>query len=95
MQYVIAFLEGIITFISPCLLPMPPIYISYFTGGEQSTKRTIKGAFRLCVRIYSYICAAWRIGRNCRKLFKRISDGCEYCFRRHCYIFWPEFFGYT
>ncbi len=44
MQYVIAFLEGIITFISPCLLPMLPIYISYFAGGEQSTKRTIKGA---------------------------------------------------
>lgn len=34
MQYVIAFLEGIITFISPCLLPMLPIYISYFAGGE-------------------------------------------------------------
>lgn len=34
MQYVIAFLEGIITFISPCLLPMLPIYVSYFAGGE-------------------------------------------------------------
>ena len=33
MQYIIAFLEGIITFISPCLLPMLPIYISYFAGG--------------------------------------------------------------
>lgn len=37
----IAFLEGIITFISPCLLPMLPIYISYFAGGgERSTKKT-------------------------------------------------------
>lgn len=34
MQYVISFLEGMITFISPCLLPMLPIYISYFAGGE-------------------------------------------------------------
>ena len=34
MQYVISFLEGVITFISPCLLPMLPIYISYFAGGE-------------------------------------------------------------
>ena len=33
MQYLIAFLEGIITFLSPCLLPMLPIYISYFAGG--------------------------------------------------------------
>lgn len=32
MDYFISFLEGIITFISPCLLPMLPIYISYFTG---------------------------------------------------------------
>lgn len=32
MDYIIAFLEGIITFISPCLLPMLPVYISYFTG---------------------------------------------------------------
>ena len=45
MQYVIAFLEGIITFISPCLLPMLPIYISYFAGGgERTTSRSLKGA---------------------------------------------------
>ncbi len=42
MQYLISFLEGIITFISPCLLPMLPIYISYFAGGGQrSTKKTM------------------------------------------------------
>ena len=34
MQYFISFLEGIITFISPCLLPMLPIYVSYFAGGD-------------------------------------------------------------
>lgn len=46
MQYLISFLEGIITFISPCLLPMLPIYISYFAGGgERDTKKTLKGAF--------------------------------------------------
>ena len=46
MQYIISFLEGIITFVSPCLLPMLPIYISYFAGGEeQGTKRTLTGAF--------------------------------------------------
>ncbi|MBC3898693.1 cytochrome c biogenesis protein CcdA [Acetobacterium malicum] len=32
MDYFISFLEGIITFISPCLLPMLPVYISYFGG---------------------------------------------------------------
>ena len=45
MQYFISFLEGIITFISPCLLPMLPIYISYFAGGgERTTGKTLKGA---------------------------------------------------
>ena len=45
MQYIISFLEGIITFISPCLLPMLPIYISYFAGGgERTTGKTLKGA---------------------------------------------------
>lgn len=45
MQYVISFLEGVITFISPCLLPMFPIYITYFAGGgERSTRKTLAGA---------------------------------------------------
>lgn len=45
MQYFISFLEGIITFISPCLLPMIPIYLTYFAGsGERTTKKTVTGA---------------------------------------------------
>ena len=35
MQYLITFLEGMITFISPCVLPMLPVYALYFTAGEQ------------------------------------------------------------
>lgn len=45
MQYFISFLEGMITFISPCLLPMLPIYISYFAGGgERSLRKTLTNA---------------------------------------------------
>ena len=46
MQYIISFLEGIITFISPCLLPMLPIYVSFFAGDgeERSTAKTLKNA---------------------------------------------------
>lgn len=45
MQYIASFLEGIITFVSPCLLPMLPIYATYFAGGgERSTRRTLKNA---------------------------------------------------
>ena len=45
MQYLISFLEGIITFISPCLLPMLPVYVSYFAGGgERCPRRTLANA---------------------------------------------------
>jgi len=44
LQYLITFLEGIITFISPCLLPMLPIYISYFAGGEANRAKTVKNS---------------------------------------------------
>ena len=45
MQYIVAFLEGIITFISPCLLPMLPVYVSYFaSGGERKWQKTFINA---------------------------------------------------
>lgn len=40
MDYVFTFLEGIASFISPCILPMLPIYISYFLG--EDNKKTSK-----------------------------------------------------
>lgn len=40
MDYFIAFLEGIITFVSPCLLPMLPLYISYFMGNDEQAEKT-------------------------------------------------------
>lgn len=39
VQYLLLFLEGVITFISPCLLPMLPIYISYFAGQGADDKK--------------------------------------------------------
>lgn len=40
MEYLFTFLEGIASFISPCLLPMLPIYLSYFIGEDD--KKTFK-----------------------------------------------------
>ncbi len=40
MQYFLLFLEGIITFVSPCMLPMLPIYLVYFAGGKNGDKTT-------------------------------------------------------
>lgn len=46
MEYIFTFLEGIASFISPCLLPMIPIYIAYFAGKEEeNTRKTIFNAF--------------------------------------------------
>ncbi len=39
MEYILLFLEGIITFISPCILPMLPMYISYFAGDEKVVEK--------------------------------------------------------
>ena len=44
MQYLITFLEGIISFISPCMLPMLPIYISYFSGNSDKKGHVLKRA---------------------------------------------------
>ena len=44
MQFLITFLEGIISFISPCMLPMLPIYVSYFAGGSDKKENIFKRA---------------------------------------------------
>jgi len=39
MDYILTFLEGIASFISPCLLPIVPIYISYFIGEDDNNNK--------------------------------------------------------
>ena len=41
MIYLITFLEGIISFISPCMLPMIPVYLSYFAGDVNKKRNTL------------------------------------------------------
>ena len=41
MEYVLVFLEGIVSFISPCVLPMVPIYISYIVGTDDKEEKSI------------------------------------------------------
>ncbi|MBE6598594.1 MAG: cytochrome c biogenesis protein CcdA [Ruminococcaceae bacterium] len=45
MEYIITFLEGIISFISPCMLPMLPLYISYFAGSADKKRHMLFRAF--------------------------------------------------
>lgn len=45
MEYIFTFLEGIASFVSPCLLPMVPIYIAYFVGkDEEKSYQAIKNS---------------------------------------------------
>jgi len=39
MQFFITFLEGMITFVSPCVLPLLPLYVLYFAGDQQEGQR--------------------------------------------------------
>ena len=46
MRYFITFLEGLISFISPCVLPLLPVYLLYFAGDSTGGKkdRTFRNA---------------------------------------------------
>ncbi len=53
MEYLIVFLEGIVTFISPCLLPMLPLYIVYFAGGD-TTKTNSKALYNALGFVFGF-----------------------------------------
>ena len=40
MEFFVIFIEGIASFLSPCVLPMLPIYVSYFSGQDKDLKNT-------------------------------------------------------
>ncbi len=53
MQYLITFLEGIISFISPCMLPLLPLYVTYFAGGTD--KKETEKKYRIFFRALSFV----------------------------------------
>lgn len=40
LQYIITFIEGMVSFLSPCMLPLLPLYISYFSGEKKGKAAT-------------------------------------------------------
>lgn len=71
MEYILLFLEGIITFISPCLLPMLPIYISYFAAGEANRKKTLKNSLGFVLGFTIVFVALGAFAGSIGALFKR------------------------
>lgn len=41
MQFFITFLEGVASFLSPCMLPLLPLYVSYFAAGSPKKSRAL------------------------------------------------------
>ena len=52
MQYLVTFLEGIVSFISPCMLPLLPLYVMYFSGNQKSRGHTLANA---CVFVLGFM----------------------------------------
>lgn len=53
---IILFLEGILTFISPCILPLLPVYVSYFLGDhhENENNQQREAIFRVLAFIVGF-----------------------------------------
>ena len=58
MLYLITFLEGVISFISPCMLPMLPLYLSYFAGGgtgsDDDSQKTRRVFLHACAFVVGF-----------------------------------------
>jgi cytochrome c-type biogenesis protein len=55
MAYITAFLEGLLSFISPCVLPMIPLYIGYLAGGSINNEGEEKPNNNLIVNSISFV----------------------------------------
>ncbi len=56
MEYLLTFIEGIISFISPCMLPMLPLYISYFAGSDKRKSKTFVKALAFTAGFTTVFC---------------------------------------
>ncbi|MCD8174419.1 MAG: cytochrome c biogenesis protein CcdA [Phascolarctobacterium sp.] len=74
MDYIITFLEGIISFISPCMLPMLPVYISYFAGQSKNEGgRSAKMIFKVIAFVVGFTVVFTALGIFSGTLGKLLS----------------------
>ena len=75
MDYIITFLEGIISFISPCMLPMLPIYISYFAGQSKNVdNKNPKMIFKVIAFVVGFTVVFTALGLFSGTLGKLLSE---------------------
>ena len=57
MEYLLTFLEGILSFLSPCTLPLLPVYIGYFAGASGHDRRNpLPGALAFVAGFTAVFC---------------------------------------
>ena len=54
-NFIIAFIGGMVTFFTPCILPMIPVYVSFFLGQAVSGKLEPGGRYSLFVNTLGFI----------------------------------------
>lgn len=75
MDYIITFLEGIISFISPCMLPMLPVYISYFAGqSKDEDEKSPKMIFKVIAFVVGFTVVFTALGLFSGTLGKLLSE---------------------
>lgn len=75
MDYIITFLEGIISFISPCMLPMLPIYISYFAWqSKNDDNKNPKMIFKVIAFVVGFTVVFTALGLFSGTLGKLLSE---------------------
>ena len=58
MEYLLTFLEGILSFLSPCTLPLLPVYLGYFAGASGADNRKpLSGALAFVAGFTVVFCA--------------------------------------
>jgi len=76
VHYLILFLEGIMTFVSPCLLPMLPVYVSFFAAGEvdqKNKKRALINALGFVLGFTLVFIALGALAGTAGQLLRRYS----------------------
>ena len=74
MDYIITFLEGIISFISPCMLPMLPVYISYFAGQNKDDGKSPKMIVKVIAFVVGFTVVFTALGVFSGTLGKLLSE---------------------
>lgn len=55
ISFILAFWGGILSFFSPCILPLIPIYLSYITGVSMYEVNTSLGRFNVLSRVVTFV----------------------------------------